>query len=149
MIVRRRTLLQMLAVTPLAAFTAGCTAARASIYHDPECGCCTKWTQLLVADGRYSLTMIPTADRSELHRKIGLPAELAACHTAVIGRYAFEGHVPLADIARLLSERPDDVSGLPVPGMPVGSPGMENGNHRDSFSVLAFGNFGTREFSRY
>ncbi len=145
MIVQRRALLQMLAVTPLAA----CQAAQASIYHDPECGCCTKWTQLLVADGRYSLTMIPTTDRSDLHRKIGLPAQLAACHTAVIGGYAFEGHVPLADIARLLSERPADVAGLTVPGMPVGSPGMESEGHRDNFSVLAFGTFGTREYSRY
>ena len=145
MILRRRTLLQMLAVTPLAA----CNAAQASIYHDPECGCCKKWMQLLVADGGYSLTMIPTSDRSELHRKIGLPAELAACHTAVIGRYAFEGHVPFADIARLLSERPDDISGLTVPGMPVGSPGMESAGQGDSFSVLAFGKFGAREYSRY
>jgi hypothetical protein len=145
MIVQRRTFLQLIAALPLAA----CTAAQAAVYHDPECGCCKKWIELLAKDGRYSMKMISTTDRSDLHRQIGMPEDLASCHTAIIEGYAFEGHVPLAEVARLLAERPADISGLAVPGMPLGSPGMESASARDHFSVIAFGRIGQREYARY
>jgi hypothetical protein len=145
MILRRRTLLQMLAVSPLF----GCSPAQAKVYHDPECGCCKKWMDLLAKDGRYSLHTIVAHDRSALHKQIGMPAEMASCHTAIIDGYAFEGHVPLGDVARVLAERPADVSGLAVPGMPLGSPGMESPSGTDRFSVFAFGSKGQTIYASY
>jgi hypothetical protein len=145
MSLQRRTFLQLIALSSLAA----CTAAQAAVYHDPECGCCKKWIELLAKDGLYSVKMISTTNRSGLHRRSGMPEELASCHTAIIEGYAFEGHVPLLDVARLLTERPADISGLAVPGMPLGSPGMETASARDHFSVIAFGKIGQREYARY
>lgn len=145
MILRRRTLLQMLAVSPLL----GCSPAQAKVYHDPECGCCKKWMDLLAKDGRYSLQTISATDRSALHRQIGMPPELASCHTAIIDGYVFEGHVPLSDMARLLAERPSDISGLAVPDMPVGSPGMESPAGSEPFSVIAFGSDGQKIYASY
>jgi hypothetical protein len=79
----------------------------------------------------------------------GVPRELGSCHTAKVGGYALEGHVPAADIGRLLRERPA-VAGLAVPGMPVGSPGMEMGSQRDAYDVVAFTRDGRRRvFSHY
>jgi hypothetical protein len=145
MIIARRPLLQMLAAMPLA----GCTAAQAAVYHDPECGCCKKWISILAMDGKFSVKLIETTDRAQLHRQIGLPSELASCHTAIIEGYAFEGHVPHSDIARLLSQRPKDIAGLAVPGMPKGSPGMESDDPPDHFVVISFGQSGQREYARY
>jgi hypothetical protein len=145
MTLNRRTLLQMLAVSPLF----GCSSAQAKVFHDPECGCCKKWMDLLAKDGRYSLQTISATDRSALHRKIGMPPELASCHTAMIDGYAFEGHVPLGDLARVLAERPADISGLAVPGMPVGSPGMESPAGTERFAVIAFGRNGQKIFASY
>jgi hypothetical protein len=145
MILHRRKLLQMLAVSPLF----GCSTAQAKVYHDPECGCCKKWMDLLAKDGRYSLQTISATDRSALHRQIGMPRELASCHTAIIDGYAFEGHVPLNDVARLLAQRPTDISGLAVPGMPLGSPGMEAPARAERFAVIAFGRNGQEIFANY
>jgi len=145
MILYRRTMLQMLAVSLLF----GCSSAQAKVYHDPECGCCKKWMDLLAKDGRYSLQTISAPDRSALHRQIGMPPELASCHTAMIEGYAFEGHVPLNDVARILADRPFDVIGLAVPEMPRGSPGMESPNGSEPYSVIAFGPRGTKIYARY
>jgi hypothetical protein len=145
MILKRRTFLQVTALSLLAA----CTKAQAAVYHDPECGCCNKWIKLLAKDGRYSLKTISALDRTDLHRRIGMPPELASCHTAIIAGYAFEGHVPLADLERLLAEKPSNISGLAVPGMPIGSPGMESSDAPQHFSVIAFGGIGQSEYARY
>lgn len=145
MILRRRTALQMLAVLPLF----GCSSAQAKVYHDPECGCCKKWMDLLAKDGRYSLQTISATDRSALHRQLGIPRELASCHTAIIDGYAFEGHVPLGDVARVLAERPSDILGLAVPEMPVGSPGMESPSGAEPYSVIAFGRNGLKIYASY
>lgn len=85
------------------------------------------------------MTVKDEADLEGVKRKLGVPSTLASCHTAVVEDYVVEGHVPASVIRRLLAERPDDVAGLAVPGMPVGSPGMESpGREPEPYRVLAF-----------
>lgn len=85
-----------------------------------------------------------------LKRRLGVPDDLASCHTAEVEGYVVEGHVPAEDIVRLIEQRPAGVRGLAVPGMPIGSPGMEQGGRRDAFEVIAFRANGSREvFARY
>ncbi len=145
MIIHRRLMLQMMAALPLV----GCSTAEAKVYHEPECGCCKKWIDLLAKDGRYSLQSIAVTDRSSLYHQVGMPPELASCHTAIIDGYAFEGHVPLNDVARILAERPNEISGLAVPGMPNGSPGMESATSSEPFLVIAFGSAGKMIYTRH
>ena len=108
-----------------------------TVYKDPGCACCTKWVAHLRANG-----LVPEVhDRSDmdaLKDSLGIPTALRSCHTAVAGRYLIEGHVPAADIKRLLATSPKGVLGLAVPDMPVGSPGMEMGGRADRYQVLAF-----------
>ena len=115
-------------------------ASEAVMHRDPGCGCCVQWAaQVRKAFGR-SITIIDDADRAALQRKVGLPVELASCHTALIDGFAFEGHVPIADVKRLLASKPKGVRGLAVAGMPIGSPGMEvPGRAADRYPVVAFG----------
>lgn len=94
-----------------------------TVYKDPNCGCCTGWVEHLNAAG-FKTQIVETMDRTALLARLKLSAEMASCHTGQVGRYLIEGHVPAADIRRLLKERPDAI-GLVVPGMPIGSPGME------------------------
>lgn len=135
----RRTLL--LGVVGLAIASVPAYAATPIIVHrDPGCGCCEQWAvQVRQAFGR-PLRMIDDNRRSALQRHFGLPAALGSCHTAIIDGLAFEGHVPIADMKRLLASRPRGVRGLAVAGMPVGSPGMEvPGVSPQHFVVMAFG----------
>jgi len=78
-----------------------------------------------------------------------VPRRMVSCHTALVDGYVIEGHVPAADIARLLEERPAGVKGLAVPGMPMGSPGMDMGGHKQAFQVIAFGEKGRSVFASY
>ncbi|MCW5663748.1 MAG: DUF411 domain-containing protein [Piscinibacter sp.] len=120
------------------------------VWKSPSCGCCKEWIKHVESRGfRVSVHDVGnTAARA--HMK--LPMKLGSCHTAVVGRYAVEGHVPAADVLRLIKEAPDAV-GLAVPGMPVGSPGMDGpdyGDQRDPFDVLLVAKDGsTRVFSSY
>lgn len=110
------------------------------MHRDPGCGCCEKWAKQVKAAFGGRLQIIDDANRAVFQRKIGLPASLASCHTAIIDGIAFEGHVPIADMKRVLAARPNNVRGLAVPGMPMGSPGMEvPGAASDHFNVVAFG----------
>ena len=106
------------------------------VHKDPNCGCCSAWIEHLRAAG-YSVDAQDTTDLARVKRQHGIPPELASCHTAIIGGYVIEGHVPAAAIRRLLTERPD-AKGLAVPGMPVGSPGMEGGTPQP-YAVVLFG----------
>lgn len=106
-----------------------------TVYKSPTCGCCTKWIEHLEASGM-TVVAVNKPDMTPTKRENGVPVELESCHTARVGDYVIEGHVPAADIARLLREKPE-VVGLAVPGMPMGSPGME-GPVKDAYSVLAF-----------
>jgi hypothetical protein len=127
--------------TSLAVLATAASAATGIVMHrDPGCGCCEKWAaQVKAAFGR-SVRVIDDADRSSFKAANGVPAALSGCHTAVIDGYAFEGHVPIADMKRLLAERPKGTRGLAVTGMPMGSPGMEMaGMAGDHYNVIAFG----------
>ena len=118
-----------------------------TVYKSPTCGCCIKWVNHLQENG-FNVEAINRQDLNGVKTEAGIPRQLASCHTAKIGGYVIEGHVPAGDIKRLLKERPD-VSGLTVPGMPMGSPGME-GNRQDKYDVLTFTKSGeTQIFSRY
>ena len=106
-----------------------------AVYKSPSCGCCEKWVQHLRQNG-YAVEVTNVSDLQAVKRKLGVPAGASSCHTAMVGPYYIEGHVPAQDVSRLLAEHPKDVVGLAVPGMPIGSPGMEGPNARP-YSVLA------------
>lgn len=117
-----------------------------TVYKDPGCGCCKSWIEHLVKHG-YRVDAKDTTGMTEIKRTLGVPEGLTACHTAVVNGYLIEGHVPAADIARLLKEKPK-VAGLAVPGMPMGSPGMEG--PRTHYQVLSFDKTGkTKIFASY
>jgi hypothetical protein len=106
-----------------------------TVYKSPTCGCCGKWVEYMQANG-FTATVTNMADVSPIKIKHGLPARLASCHTTLVGGYVIEGHVPVADIRRLLKEKPA-VAGLAAPGMPNGSPGMDIPNS-PPYDVVSF-----------
>lgn len=110
-------------------------APRVTVYKSPQCGCCAKWVDHLREAG-FQVTALDVEDVSPVKREHGITAGIASCHTATVDGYVIEGHVPADVIARLLEERPE-VKGLAVPGMPIGSPGME-GPREDPYDILAF-----------
>lgn len=93
------------------------------VHKSPSCGCCSAWVEHIEKAG-YPVQVVAQEDRNPLKLAVGVPAGKGSCHTAIVEGYFIEGHVPADDVARLLAERPD-ARGLTVPGMPVGSPGME------------------------
>jgi hypothetical protein len=128
---------------------AGPTLTKLTVYKDPSCGCCTKWVEHLRANG-FAPDVHDRTDVSALKDSLGVPTALRSCHTAVIGKYVIEGHVPSVDIRRLLATRPGGIIGLAVPDMPSGSPGMEMGGRADRYDVMAFGSKGaTRVFATH
>lgn len=104
------------------------------VYKNPSCGCCSKWVKHLQANG-FVVEVQDVPDVSVVRDKLDIPAALGSCHTAMINGYVIEGHVPAADIRRLLAEKPA-AKGLIVPGMPLGSPGMEDGDTHQPYSVI-------------
>lgn len=119
-----------------------------NVYRDPSCSCCGGWIEHLAAQG-FQPRSIATSDMETLKQRYGVPEGLVSCHTAVIDKYVIEGHVPVEDIKHLLLEQPK-VTGIAVPGMPIGTPGMENGDRKDSFTVFSFDKQGkTAAFNRY
>jgi hypothetical protein len=112
--------------------------ATVTVYKDPACGCCTKWVEHLRASG-FAPDVHDRSDMDALKDSLGVPSELRSCHTAVAGRYVVEGHVPAADLKRLIASAPANVIGLAVAGMVAGSPGMEMGTRADRYDVIAFG----------
>jgi hypothetical protein len=130
-----------------AALVPASSAEEISVYKTPWCGCCNAWADHL-RDNGFSVTVTDMEDLAPLKAEQGVPVALQSCHTAIVDGYTIEGHVPASDIARLLVERPD-ADGLAVPGMPIGSPGMEQGDQRDPYSVILFGDGGESVFSRH
>lgn len=108
-----------------------------TVYKDPSCGCCTKWVTHLKASG-FAPKAQDRTDMESLKQSLGVPAALQSCHTAVVGKYVIEGHVPATDVKKLLASAPKGVLGLAVPGMPAGSPGMEMPGRADKYDVVAF-----------
>lgn len=119
-----------------------------TVYKSPTCGCCGDWIKHLQEQG-FAVTAHNRDDMNRIKAEAGLPPRLASCHTAFVGDYVVEGHVPGADIKRLLAEQPA-AAGLAVPGMPIGSPGMEMGGRSDAYDVLLFQQDGSaRVFQHY
>lgn len=123
---------------------AGCTTIQAenavadkemTVYRSPTCGCCGKWIEH-VKNNHFAVKDIVSNDMDAIKEKYGIPDKLGSCHTAIVDGYVIEGHVPAADIQKLLASKPD-VVGLSAPGMPMGSPGMEMGGSQD-YNVMSF-----------
>ncbi|MDB4878959.1 MAG: hypothetical protein JWL60_405 [Gemmatimonadetes bacterium] len=109
-----------------------------TVYKDASCGCCKAWVTHLRGNG-FAPRAHDRSDMDALKDSLGVPTALRSCHTAMAGRYVIEGHVPAKDIARLMSTAPRGITGLAVPGMPAGSPGMEMpGGRSDPYDVIAF-----------
>jgi len=139
----RRTPFGLLALALLFLFTLSACASKQApdttvvVYKTPTCGCCGKWVEHLQKAG-FTVTVHDMNDLSYIKSNNGVDGRIASCHTALVDGYVIEGHVPAEQIRRLLTERPD-VTGLAVPGMPIGSPGMEVESGRvDPYDVLAF-----------
>ncbi len=109
-----------------------------TVYKSASCGCCKGWVEHARGAG-FTVRTVDTEDLAGVKREMGIPGRLQSCHTVVVGSYVVEGHVPAADVKRLLTQKPK-VRGLAVPGMPVGSPGMEQGSpaNYDRYDVLTF-----------
>ena len=118
-----------------------------TVFKTPTCGCCGKWVEHLKANG-FTVKVQEVNDTSAYERQYRVPRTMESCHTAIVNGYTIEGHVPAAEIKRLLNEKPKAV-GLAVPGMPVGSPGMEAARS-EAFSVFVFDEGGhTSVYARY
>lgn len=138
----RRALIAGLAAGGLALASGRALAARPAtamtVYRDPNCGCCVAWAAAARKAG-FRVTVVDHPDMAAIKRTHGVPQALRSCHTSVVGGYAIEGHVPLADVRRLLARRPKSVRGIAVPGMPLGAPGMETASGASQeFQVMAF-----------
>ena len=130
--------------------TSAMAAGDIVMHRDPGCGCCDKWAvQVREKFGR-AVKVVNDANRTALHKRLGMPASLASCHTAIIDGIAFEGHVPIEDMKRVLAAKPKGVRGLAVAGMPLGSAGMEApGYPSDRYNVVAFGQGKTAIFAKH
>jgi len=139
----RRDVIAGLAVAGFAATPAQAQALPAmTVYRDAGCGCCLGWVAHARRAG-FEARVVNAPDMAAIKRRLGVPAALASCHTAVVAGLVVEGHVPLDRVTRLLRNRPANVRGVAVPGMPVGSPGMESPDgRRQPFDVLVFDNAG-------
>lgn len=107
-----------------------------TVYKSATCGCCTSWVEHARGAG-FTVRTIDTEDLAGVKAQMGVPQRLQSCHTVVVGSYLVEGHVPASDVKRMLAEKPA-IRGIAVPGMPVGSPGMEQGSRKDPYQVMAF-----------
>ena len=121
---------------------------KVSVVKDPDCGCCESWVDHMRSAG-FEVEVSESTDMAAVKARFGVPEEMASCHTAVIDGYVIEGHVPADAVKQLLAEKPS-ARGLAVPGMPVGSPGMEMaGVAPDTYDVILFGETDTKTFARY
>ncbi|GAA0592414.1 DUF411 domain-containing protein [Craurococcus roseus] len=135
---RRRSLLAASVALALPGAAPAAAARRLQVWRDPNCGCCGGWVEHMRAAG-FRVEEQLVASPAPARRMLGIPADLLSCHAAAVGGYALEGHVPASAVERLLAERPAGIRGLAVPGMPLGSPGMEvPGRLEDDYDVVAF-----------
>jgi len=129
-------------------FGGGASYPSVTVYKSPTCNCCGDWVTHL-KDSGFEVNVESQLRVGSVKQKLGVPKALAACHTATVGGYVVEGHVPAQDMKRLLTEKPD-VRGVGVPGMPVGSPGMERGGRVEPYDVVTFTAAGdTSVFAQY
>lgn len=135
----------ILCATALPGVVSAADEATMVVYKTPTCGCCTKWVDHLRAAG-FEVEVNTVANTREAQQTAGVPRAVGSCHTATIGGYFVEGHVPADLVQRLLAEQPEGIRGIAVPGMPLGSPGMEAPNP-EVYDVIAYGSDG--QFYRY
>jgi len=114
------------------------------VYKNPQCGCCGKWVEH-INDFGFSSQIDAISNVGSIKSKYGIEPRYRSCHTAVVDGYAFEGHIPAHVIRQFLTEKPQNVIGLSVPGMPAGSPGMEMGDRHDAYDVLLLKQDGSTE----
>ena len=120
-----------------------------TVYRSPSCGCCGGWIAHMKKQG-FEITDIKTNDMKGIKEKYNLAPELTSYHTAVIDGYVLEGHIPADDIKSFLTQKPSNLKGLAVPAMPIGTPGMESGDIKQPFAVIAFNQQGeTTVFNQY
>ena len=148
----RRSLLTLIPAIGVAVSTPALALQRPGtpirVHKTPWCGCCGGWVEHLRRSG-FAPSVVEHQDLTPVASRLGIPDAMRSCHTAEIGGYFVEGHVPAADIRRLLAERPA-ARGIAVPGMPVGSPGMEQGGRRQPYQVMLVDRRGTpRLFARH
>ena len=125
---------RLIVATGLLALGSAAHAATMIVHKSASCGCCSKWVEHVQKHG-FSVKVVNVDDIMAVKAKAGIPDRLASCHTSMVGGYVIEGHVPAADIKKLLASKPK-AKGLALPGMPMGSPGMEHGDHRQPFQTL-------------
>ncbi|MGL1832997.1 DUF411 domain-containing protein [Rhodocyclaceae bacterium SMB388] len=106
------------------------------VYKHPQCGCCGKWADHMRENG-FEVKEVSTLDIALVKSEAGVPEALGSCHTATVGGYVVEGHVPASDVKRMLAEKPA-IAGISAPGMPLGSPGMEGPYAADKYDVISF-----------
>lgn len=139
----QRALIAFAAPFALLATASPAAAATIHVVKSATCGCCGDWVEHLRKAGH--VVKVTEGDPGAEAKRLGVPDDLRSCHTATVGKYALEGHVPAADIARLLSEKPD-ATGLALPGMPAGAPGMEaESSDKQPFQTILFTSDGGRE----
>lgn len=139
----------LFAIAAAAAFvSSAASAAQLTVHKSPYCGCCAKWIEHVEKHG-FTVKVIETEDMTAVKKRLGVPDAAASCHTTEAGGYFIEGHVPAADIKRLLSQKPQ-AKGIAVPGMPAGSPGMDQGSQKQPYAaILVLRDGKTRVFARH
>jgi hypothetical protein len=134
--------------TGLMLLSSAAHAATMTVMKSPSCGCCAKWVEHVRKAG-FDVKVVNVDDIMAVKTKAGVPTKLASCHTTMVGGYVVEGHVPAADIRKLLATKPK-ARGIAVPGMPMGSPGMEHGDRRQPYQTLLLKADGTTSvFARH
>lgn len=106
-----------------------------TVYKSPSCGCCTKWIDIMKTKG-FEVNTIVSNNMNQIKSKVGITQNTDSCHTAIVDGYVIEGHVDYSAVKKMLTEKPNIV-GITVPGMPVGSPGMEQGNMKQAYNILS------------
>ena len=140
---RRRSLLAAAAALALPAWATSPAARNAEgplveVWKSPSCGCCGDWIKYMQANG-FRVKVNEVDNAALVRKRVGFDAKFGSCHTATVGGYALEGHVPAREVKRLLAEKPRGVVGIAVPGMPIGSPGMDGpayGGKKDPYDVV-------------
>jgi hypothetical protein len=132
----RHLLALIILMTALSSGPASAEPYAATLYKNPQCGCCESYADYLRESG-FQVTVKPTHDLPIMKRQYGVPGELEGCHTTLVDGYVIDGHVPVNTLLRLLTERPD-IKGISLPGMPMGSPGM-TGEKTAPFTIYEFG----------
>jgi len=133
----------------LAACSSAAQAATYEMFRDPHCGCCLLWADHVRDEIEVEVKETVTDAMAQIKQSQRIPQDLWSCHTMIVDGYVIEGHVPAADIERLLETRPEGVRGLAVAGMPIGSPGMEVGDRKQPYQVIAFGDDTRYVFASY